>query len=289
MGLLQNGFRDTAGVFRTYGGTASNNAYPQGTLGNYNLTGAKRNLTAGEGITDDKVGLPMGYVMKGWQMPQKPGFISARSNTVNITPTGTMLRGLPGEGSATISIDTNTPAGELISSGEGSATFNISAADLLLTASINGEGSAEFSLTSNTPVLGAEASLVGSSSMTISVANATIYPLNDDSPLREGTASFTLSGSLTPYAVGSMSGSTVDGGTLTSDAIAAAVWDTLVAEHQGDGSTGKALGTASSGGVDLDLMSAAVWAYVNRTVDVTKVAGTTVAGSGTSLDPWGPV
>ena len=85
MGLLQNGFRDTCGVFRTYGGTISNNCYPQGALGNYNLTGANRNLTAGEGITDAKVGIPLGYVMRGWQMPQKAGMISARVNDIAIT------------------------------------------------------------------------------------------------------------------------------------------------------------------------------------------------------------
>ena len=114
MGLLQNGFRDTIGVFRTYGATISNNAYPYIACGNYNLTGMKRNLTAGEGITDDKVGVPMGYTDKGWIMPQKSGQLSARAYDLAITATATGILGMPGEGSATFSITTNNPAGELI-------------------------------------------------------------------------------------------------------------------------------------------------------------------------------
>lgn len=43
------------------------------------------------------------------------------------------------------------------------------------------------------------------------------------------------------------------------NAIAAAVWDRLLANHQIVGSAGKALSTASSGGVDLNAMASAVW------------------------------
>ena len=79
MGLLQNGFRDTCGVFRTYGAGVSNGALPQQLPANFALTGMRRNLTAGEGITDDKIGLPLGYLVGGsYQLPQKPGMLSAR-------------------------------------------------------------------------------------------------------------------------------------------------------------------------------------------------------------------
>ncbi len=233
MGLLTNGYRDKIGVFKTYGGSFHNNSFPQGTLGNYNLTGAKRNLTAGEGVTDDKVGLPMGYVAKGWQLPQKAGFISSRDAALSVGGTGTMLMGYPIEGSASFSIgiadaqafplDDTSPLrtgsasltfavadaeGQLISSGAGSAAMTFTVADALLTASIGGTGSASFEITGAAEI-GALASVEGSASMTFTVANAQALPLNDASPLRTGSAAMAFSGTLTPYAIGSMSGSTV--------------------------------------------------------------------------------
>ena len=82
MGLLANGFRDTLGVFQIYGATASNNAYPSANRANYARTGAARNLTAGQGITDDKAGLPMGYLAPGaWLLPQKGGAMSSHNRT----------------------------------------------------------------------------------------------------------------------------------------------------------------------------------------------------------------
>lgn len=81
MGLLQNGFRDTCGVFRTFGATQSNNAYPSANWANYARTGAMRNLTAGEGITDDTVSLPSGNRHpSAWVMPQKAGALAARNS-----------------------------------------------------------------------------------------------------------------------------------------------------------------------------------------------------------------
>ena len=86
MGLLQNGFRDTTGVFQFFGATASNNAYPSSGWGGYARTGAIRNLTAGQGITDDKVGLPSGNRHPNvWMMPQKAGALAARNS---VTGTG---------------------------------------------------------------------------------------------------------------------------------------------------------------------------------------------------------
>lgn len=266
MGILQNGFRDTCGVFRTYGGTISNNCYPQGTLGNYNLTGMKRNITAGEGITNLKVGLPMGYVMRGWQLPQKAGMISARSGALSITPSGSMIKGFPIEGSASFAILTNAPEGQLIVSGTGTATVQITPNTPALTASLGGSGSAAFSVTTNAAVLGAEASGSGSATITISTNVPVIYPLNDDPVLREGIATIALSGTLTPYAIGHMQGSTADNSVLTADSITAAVWNAILADFNENGSAGKALASAGSGGVDLEALAAAVWTHVSRTL-----------------------
>jgi hypothetical protein len=202
-------------------------------LGNYNLTGMKRNITAGEGITDDKVGLPMGYVMKGWQMPQKPGQISARAYDLAITATATGILGMPGEGSATFSITTNNPAGELIVSGAGSATLEIATNTPQLTASINGTGSATFAVTTNTPILGAIADLIAE-------------------------ASFAITGSLTSHAIGHMVGNALPYTELSPQSLASAVWSSLLAEYQDAGMAGKALSTTASGGVDLVSMAQAV-------------------------------
>lgn len=227
MGVLTNGYRDAIGVFRIYGRTAVNNSYPQGARGNYNRTGMMRNLTAGEGITDQKVGLPMGYVMKGWMLPQKAGMISARVYDITITATAAALRGKALEGSTTFTISTNTPSGELIVSGEGEATLLISTNTPLLTASINGEGSTEFSITTNTPILGAEASLTAATSFSITTNSPTMYPLDDSSPLRTGTATITVTGSLVPYALGHMEGTTEEAG-LTNAGIANSVWGKII-------------------------------------------------------------
>ena len=82
MGLQANGFRDTSGVFQTFGATASNNAYPSAGVANYARTGAARNLTAGQGITDDKAGLPMGASHPiAWMLPQKAGALSSHNLT----------------------------------------------------------------------------------------------------------------------------------------------------------------------------------------------------------------
>jgi hypothetical protein len=121
--------------------------------------------------------------------------------------------------------------------------------------------------------------------------------------------------------------STIRGyGDLTPEGIRDNVWNALLTNYQGDGSAGKALATASSGGVDLNLMAQAVWEYVSRTLtsggggatpediaaailaaaqvtpihsEVKKVNGVTISGSGIPPtfdengvmtdpgDPWG--
>lgn len=118
----------------------------------------------------------------------------------------------------------------MIVSGEGSASLTISSNTPLLTASIGGTGAAGFTI-SGEGLLGAEAS-------------------------GTGTASFSIGGSLEPYAIGSMSGSTVDSTTLTADAIAARV------------------------------LSAAAAAPI--AADVRRVNTYTVAGDGQSGSEWGP-
>lgn len=265
MGVLTNGYRDKIGVFRTYGGTFHNNSFPQGTLGNYNLTGMKRNLTAGEGITDAKVGVPMGYVAKGWQLPQKAGMISSRAGTMTVGASGTMLSGFPISGSTSFSVSFSDAFGQLIASGGGEAALLITTNSPLLTASIGGTGTASILINTNTPTLGALADGMGSTGFTVSFAPVIAYPLNDASPLRTGASSLSINGVLIPYAKGFMVGSTADLG-LTVAGITNAVWSAPLAGYTEAGTAGKALAAASSGGVDYEALGLAVWTSVTRTL-----------------------
>lgn len=242
-------------------------------------------------------------------MPQRGSFMSSRRETwATFTATATGLRGMPGEGSATFAITTNAPAGELIVSGSGSASFSVTTNAPLLVASLNGYGSASFAIATGTPILGAIADLTASTSFAITTNAPIIYPLDDSSPLRTGSATFAFSGFLTRYAVGHMEGSALPYTELSPQTLASAVWDSVLVDYQQDGSAGKSLSTASSGGVDLNLMAQAVWEYVSRTltegaspsesdivaalqattipVDVRKMNGSTLLGNGTESDKW---
>ncbi len=80
MGVLANGYRDNLGAFRTFGATISNNAYPSAHHWQLARTAAMRNLTAGQGITSDLVGIPSGNRHpSAWVMPQKAGALAARN------------------------------------------------------------------------------------------------------------------------------------------------------------------------------------------------------------------
>lgn len=82
-------------------------------------------------------------------------------------------------------------------------------------------------------------------------------------------------GGSTATGIGNM-GATLRGyGDLTPEGIRDAVWNALLAQYQVDGSAGKALSTASSGGVDLVALAASVWTYATRTLTGTAAALTT--------------
>lgn len=227
---------------------------------------------------------PDGYGATGWLMPVTAGALSSvNAATVAVLASGLAVGGVTTAGTSTITItaapavafplDDASPlrtasaaitftvadaAGQLISSGSGAASLAITIADALMTASIEGSGTAAFSVTANTPTLGAEASGSGSAMISFTVAPATAFPLNDTSPLRDGQASMSFSGSLTPYAIGHMQGSTTDTTILTADIIANAVWEALAAQHTDSLTMGGKVNTASSGGVDINALADAV-------------------------------
>ena len=279
MGLLQNGFRHNA-IGKLFGGTNLDGANPSVHEYRGHLTGRMRNQFSGEGITDDLASVPNGARHPvAWVMARTNGGMASRNVAgLTLAPIGAIVGGVTsdatadftftpaatawplddsvqvGAGSASITFTVADAAGQLISSGVGSASMTFSTNTPLLTASLAAVGAATFTLSAGAE-LGAEASAVGSAAMAFSMA-ATILPTNDASPARTAAASFAITGSLVPYAIGSMVGSTVDASVLTVDAIAAGV------------------------------LAAALTAPI--AANVRKVNDTTVQGTGATGDEWGP-
>jgi len=291
MGLLSNGYRHfTKG--KLFGATALDGSNPSVLPVRFNQASAIRNQFIGEGIDSNYAAKPSGHLPpSAWMMPQKPGAMSSRNEAgMALSATGAGVMGYPIAGSASFSVvladadilpvDDTSPlrtgttsititamdaAGQLISSGSGSASMAISANTPFLTASINGSGSTSFSISTNAPVLGAEASGSGVASFSFAVSGS-ILPVNDASPLRTGVALITVGGSLAPYAIGHMVGTTDVVTELTTDAIAAAVWNAISSSFNDAGTMGNKLNTASSGGVDMDALAQTVWEYALRSM-----------------------
>jgi hypothetical protein len=284
---------------------------------NFNKSGSVRNRFLQDGTTTgNKIySLPEGsYAGVAWILPQSNGAMAAHNSAkISVGTSGVAWMGLPATGSTSISVSTNTPwilplddssplrtasaafsitadaTAQLISSGSGTAVFSIVPNAPVLTASVNCIGSATYSFSANA-LLGALASGTGSSSIAFT-SSATMFPTNDASPLRSGSATITFGGSLTPYAIGIMNGSTVDNSVLTRDSIAQAVWAAIAADNTGVGTMGSKLNTASSGGVDISAVVDSVLAALNATtipVNIKKVNSVAITGTGQTTDSWRP-
>lgn len=282
MGLLQNGFRHNA-IGKLFGGTNLDGANPSVHEYRGHLTGRMRNQFSGEGITDDLASVPNGARHPvAWVMARTNGGMASRNVAgLTLAPIGAIVGGVTsdatadftftpaatawplddsvqvGAGSASITFTVADAAGQLISSGVGSASMTFSTNTPLMTASLEGVGSASFVLSADATI-GAEASASGSADIVFAMA-ATILPANDASPARTAGASFAITGNLVPYAIGSMVGSTLNTQALTTDTIAAAVWQSLAASFADAGTMGQKLNNAASGGVDYGDLAAAVW------------------------------
>ena len=261
MALIGNYSLLSKSVARYIGGTVAS-----GNRSNWNQSGGMRNWGKQEGLNWNLAALPQGHGPGGARMlPKTAGGMTARREArIAFGSVANAVMGFPITAVADFSINAQDAFGQLVSSGTGSASFSITTSPLLLTASIGGTGSASFALTSNTPILGAKADGYGSASMSFSGA-ANILPLNDASPLRTASASFSITGTLVPYAKGYMVGTTADLG-LTVAGITNAVWGSPLASFTEPGTAGKALAAASSGGVDYEALGMAVWSSVARTL-----------------------
>lgn len=275
MGLVQNGMRHVTG-----GKVLGGDALIDGGLASiqpsrFNSASNRMNYTAGGAITDDLAAVPAGARHPvAWIMPRKAGGLSSHNEASgSVTATLSMASGINIEGLAEGTTPTAEATLQLVVSmlataaGEATTNANLNAA-LLLAGTANGEAT-------NNAIITALAWAIGQ-------ANG------------EATAT------LVRYATGELKGSISPFTELSPEGLAAAVWNSLVAQYQEDGTMGKALGTASSGGVDLDLMAQAVWEYVTRTLtasglstdehnavmDLAKINGL-IAGTDAIVSPTG--
>ena len=231
MGLRSNNFQAATGVHRYIGATALNGGLPYMAIGAWGQPGMRRNITAGEGITDEKVGLPNGYVDKGWMIPQKPGFISSHNSLL---------------GGFTVSPQQLIPALNAATSIDWNVTINQAA----LALTVGGTASITFDIKFDTPLPTPVGAL--SASATIPTPATPLFEVNAFLGAINGagatlTMSFTPSATLT--ADGNIAASiTNEGEAVTPTSVAAAVWNALTAVYAAAGSMGAAMAAAGSAG-----------------------------------------
>lgn len=221
MGLLANNFRDRSGVFKTYGATVSNNAFPSSDEANFHRTGANRNITAGEGVTSQLSGVPYGYRNGGaWTMPQKAGALgSVNEAQITFASTANGAQGINLESESTI-IFTSSATGQAVASGTGSASIVISGSATAV-APLNAVGTSTIVFTGS-GALSAPSDISASSSIVITT----------DAELRAD--GFMVA---TPISTD-----------LTVDQIVAGVWNALASSYNATGSMGEKLNDAGAAG-----------------------------------------
>ena len=248
MGLIANGFRDSGGLYLTSGATASNNAYPSAVHANRALAGSLRNLTFGEGITSELVGVPSGYRHPAaWMMPQKPGLLAARNTAI----------GSGGVSSATMQ-----------------SGYNIDA-------TITGSGGVD----STSTFLGLIVSLAATLTASGGISSASANALATAAGLAELGATLTGSGGAVGNNTALMDiTATIRGyGDLTPEGIRDTVWNAILANYPEAGTAGSTLASAGAAGDPLlgVVEGTLTLRDVQRIVLAVLAGQVTGAGSGT--------
>ena len=225
MALCCNGNQFASCGMYYAGATAVLSAYPSALQGNFSQTGRIRNITAGEGITSELVGIPSGYRHPAaWMMPQKPGLLAARNTAI----------GSGGVSSATMQSGYNIAAGI---SGAG----GIPGCDIGLIVSI-------------AAVLTASGDISSADATALATMVATITGSGDIAAAAAGLAD--LGAALTGAGVvvaGNTAlmdiAATIRGyGDLTPEGLRDAVWTAVLANYPDTGTAGLALTNAGAGG-----------------------------------------
>lgn len=288
MGLLGNGFRHNL-VGRITTATTNLDGCNASTIpASYNLTAFRRNMLVGSAGFGSTTSVPDGCRHPvAWLMPQKAGGLSTRNSIIG-------SGGATGTGQSGYNLD-------VLMQGEGGIPSLDVALIVQIAVTMAGSGGISSALLD--AITNLSCTLAGSGGITANAAG-----LADLAVLLEGAGGINPDNTALMDLAVTMRGY----GDLTPEGIRDTVWNALLAQFQGDGTAGKALSTASSGGVDLDALAAAVWAYATRSLpaaerdamaaailaaaqatpihsNVKEVNDLTVDGTGTELDPWGPV
>ena len=206
MGLIQNGYRDAHGCLKFAGGGFSNGAYPAAHHANFHQTGRNRNLFAGEGVTDDKTSVPIGYRPPyTWIMAQKTGGMGV---------TGRTILGTGGTGNGNLAAGLNAE-----STLEGTGGIDSAAMGLIMQAIATLAGIGGATVTAN-GILDAIASITGTGGLSA--------PLG---AIAGGQATLSGQGGVccsTPRADGFMSADIAPATTVAADVIARAVLDVVI-------------------------------------------------------------
>jgi hypothetical protein len=277
MALYPNGRYMTRSTYKGYGVAPGLDAYTKG-------CGDRMNRFVSESFART-ASTPDGYDIKGSVPPITAGGMATLREVASFAGSASLLQGGPMEGTAGVVAMTGDGNVSLVVGMEGNAAVvSLTADNAVLKLTIGLDGNGTWTLT-GTPNL------------------AMIVPF-------EGAGSFSLAGTGDVRGLLSMEGEWTPFTELSPESLARAVWDSQLSNYQDSGSAGKALATASSGGVDLNAMAAAVWAYVNRTltanpgvttsdivtalesavipVNTVQIKGQSINGSGSESDPWGP-
>lgn len=313
MGLLQNGYRDKIGVFRIYGAGTLNGAYPYTLVANRHLTGMGRNITAGEGITSELVGIPMGHnAPSAWMLPQKPGRITSFTTCKGVsTVSGSAAAGIGISGqsdgqctvvSSGVSVYWTTGSSSGLSAASCSVvglapivgeSFGSSDITGLLFASVNINGQADG--LSDAYVSGSLAVSIDGYAAGLCTIEGSMAGTLEMSGTAEGQSD--ISGDLvgayfcsgTLVGVCSASGGILDGIGWLEGTVAGV--STLSVRPFADGFMSGSTGVQEQDGIDLNALADAVVSALNSTtipVDTKKINGVTISGEGSAASPWGP-
>lgn len=209
---------------------------------------------------------PDGYGMKTPFPPIKAGGISAWNDTItNFQMSAALIQGGPMEGTATITIDQAGGLSMVVGLSGSAAVVTLTGNSMVLRMTVGLTGSGAFQLTGDNN-LALIVPFEGAGTV------MTMGPGGTD--LRERLS---MSGEWTPFT------------DLSPENLAREVWNALLSQYQGDGTAGKALSTASSGGVDLNALAQAVLDKLNAAsipVNAVKMNGANVIGDGSVTNPW---
>jgi hypothetical protein len=231
----------------------------------FNKPGANRNrfLVSGATTALKLYSVPSGaYAGTAWLLPQSVGAMaSPNRNPSSAGAAGSAAAGINIVGTADSTSDASA-TGQLIVSGSGSAA-STSTATGTIQAALQGSGAAASASTATGSI----------------TALGWVY----------GTAASASTASLTAYAVGNMAGTSSTAGALSPEGLAAAVWGADASSNNGAGTMGGKLNAASSGGVDLNALAAAVWSYTVRGLAGTQEVRATEIWQRLGLDPAAPM